>query len=303
MSGPAARTGILIVDKPAGFTSFDVIAKLRGMLGQRKLGHGGTLDPMATGVLPVFVGGATKAVDLLPDTTKRYTATVQLGLRTDTGDITGAEVENCPPCTQQQLCAVLPRFMGKQQQLPPMYSAVKVGGKRLYELARQGREVERKPRDIHVHGMELLDFDENTHRFVLDVRCEKGTYVRTLAEDIAVAAGSCGTLYALRRTESGGFTQSMARTLDEIQQDCDAGTVDSILLPVDSAFTAYEGIELDDQLARLYLNGVVFDCNRMKEQFPQDAIIRVYRGVTFLGLARCAARGLVKVKQFYIEQP
>lgn len=294
-------TGILVVDKPKDFTSFDVIAKLRSMLRQRKLGHGGTLDPMATGVLPVFVGGATKAADLLPNTDKRYTAAVRLGVRTDTGDISGTVVETCAPCAESRLREVLPAFLGPQQQIPPMYSAVKVDGKRLYELARQGREVVRKARDIRVDGIDLLSFDESAGSFVLDVRCGKGTYIRTLAEDIAAAAGSCATLTALRRTESAGFTASMARTLDDIQSLCDEGDAARILLSVDSAFTGYSPVALDKELARLYLHGVVFDCRRLAQQPAENEPLRVYSGAVFLGLARCENGRFIKMKQFYTE--
>lgn len=298
----APYNGILVVDKPADFTSFDVVAKLRGILGQRKLGHGGTLDPMATGVLPIFAGTATKAMDLMPDTDKRYVATVQLGCRTDTGDITGQETETATPCTEVAIRAALPAFLGRQQQVPPMYSAVKVGGKRLYELARQGKEIERAPRDIEIYEIKLLSFDAAEARFVMEVFCSKGTYIRTLAEDLAAAADSCATLYALRRTRSGPFGDNMTRTLDEIQEVRDAGRLESILLPVDSAFTGYESVALDEALARLYLNGVAFDCARTGQFVPQDAVLRVYRGVQFLGLARCDGGTIKKVKQFYFEE-
>ncbi|MEG2083411.1 MAG: tRNA pseudouridine(55) synthase TruB, partial [Oscillospiraceae bacterium] len=195
--------GIIIVDKPAGYTSFDVIAKLRGILGERRLGHGGTLDPMATGVLPVFAGNATKAVDFLPDETKRYTATVRLGILTDTGDITGTITEKSDKnCTLQELECALCSFVGAQKQVPPMYSAIKKDGKRLYELARKGKTVEREPRNIEITELRLVDFDESVREFAIDVLCSKGTYIRTLAEDIAASMGLVAALCALRRTMS-----------------------------------------------------------------------------------------------------
>ena len=195
--------GILIVDKPMEWTSFDVIAKLRGILGTRKLGHSGTLDPMATGVLPVFCGGASKAVDLQLDHTKTYCARLRLGMQTDTGDITGTVLETAPVTAgEKELLAVLPRFLGPQMQTPPMYSAVKINGQPLYKLAREGVTVERKARPI-----EILDIRYGgspvENEYVLTVRCSKGTYIRTLLEDIAAAMGQKGTMSALRRTTAG----------------------------------------------------------------------------------------------------
>ncbi|MEG2939153.1 MAG: tRNA pseudouridine(55) synthase TruB, partial [Oscillospiraceae bacterium] len=180
--------GILIVDKPGGFTSFDVIAKLRGVLNERRIGHGGTLDPMATGVLPVFVGIATRAADLLPNEKKRYTATVRMGIRTDTADITGSIIEqNDCVATREQLESATRSLTGAISQIPPMYSAIQVDGKRLYDLARQGKTVERQARKIEIYKIEILDFNEFKREFTIDVICSKGTYIRTLAEDIASA--------------------------------------------------------------------------------------------------------------------
>ncbi|MEG2259483.1 MAG: tRNA pseudouridine(55) synthase TruB, partial [Oscillospiraceae bacterium] len=191
--------GILIVDKPGGFTSFDVIAKLRGVLNERRIGHGGTLDPMATGVLPVFVGIATRAADLLPNEKKRYTATVRMGIRTDTADVTGRIIEqNDCVATRVQLESATRSLTGAISQIPPMYSAIQVDGKRLYDLARQGKTVERQARKIEIYKIEILDFNEFKREFTIDVICSKGTYIRTLAEDIASAAGCIAALSALR---------------------------------------------------------------------------------------------------------
>ena len=181
--------GILIVDKPTDWTSFDVIAKLRGILGTRKLGHSGTLDPMATGVLPVFCGGASKAVDLQLDHTKAYRAVLRLGQRTDTGDVTGTVLETAPVTAgEQELLAVLPQFLGPRMQTPPMYSAVKINGQPLYKLAREGKTVERKARPI-----EILDIryegSPAENEYALTVKCSKGTYIRVLLEEIAEAMG------------------------------------------------------------------------------------------------------------------
>ena len=196
--------GILIVDKPSGWTSFDVIAKLRGILGTRKLGHSGTLDPMATGVLPVFAGGASKAVDMQPDHTKAYRALIRFGIATDTGDVTGAVLRSEQTAvTEEQLRAVLPRFTGNILQTPPMYSAVKVNGSPLYKLARQGVTVERKARPVTIHRLEVTG-REGEQDFVLEVDCSKGTYVRTLVEDLGEALGVPATLAGL--TVSPGNT-------------------------------------------------------------------------------------------------
>ena len=206
--------GILVVDKPAGWTSFDVIAKLRGVLGTRKLGHSGTLDPMATGVLPVFCGSASKAVDLQLDHDKTYRAVLRLGCRTDTGDVTGRVLEQRPVTGgEKELLEVLPRFVGPQMQTPPMYSAVKVNGQPLYKAARQGLEVERKPRPIQIYAIEYQG-SPAPGEYTLLVRCSKGTYIRTLLEEIAAAMGQLGTMSALRRVRAGLFAEADAHTMD-----------------------------------------------------------------------------------------
>jgi len=230
--------GIMIVDKPAGWTSFDVIAKLRGVLGTRKLGHSGTLDPMATGVLPVFFGGASKAVDLQLDHTKTYQAVLRLGSRTDTGDITGTVLESRPVTAgEQQLLEVLPRFIGPQMQVPPMYSAVKIDGQPLYKLARQGVEVERKPRPIEIFSI-AYGGSPAQDEYQLTVRCSKGTYIRTLLEQIAEAMGQLGTMSALRRTSAGLYTEADAHTLEQILAAKAEGpqALQALALPVESAF-------------------------------------------------------------------
>ena len=194
---------ILPVDKPAGWTSFDVLAKLRGALGTRRLGHAGTLDPMATGVLAVFIGNATAAADRQPDHDKTYEATIRLGLRTDTGDVTGTALETAPVTVgEAELKAVLPQFMGRQMQLPPMYSAVKINGQPLYKAARKGQTVERTPRPITIYEITYLG-SPAPGDYTIRVSCSKGTYIRVLAEDIGTALGVPATLAALRRTAPG----------------------------------------------------------------------------------------------------
>ena len=182
--------GILIVDKPAGWTSQDVVAKLRGVFHEKRVGHGGTLDPMATGVLPVFFGRATRGVEFFEHADKTYLAALRLGVVTDTQDVTGTVLQENPvSVTQQDILDVLPRFLGVQAQLPPMYSAIKVGGKKLYELARAGKEIERKPRSIEIFSLEPCGREGND--ILLRVHCSKGTYVRTLCHDLGAALG-CG---------------------------------------------------------------------------------------------------------------
>ncbi len=230
--------GILIVDKPMDWTSFDVVAKLRGVLGTRKLGHSGTLDPMATGVLPVFCGGASKAVDLQLNHDKSYRAVLKLGARTDTGDVTGTVLETAPVTAGEgELLAVLPQFIGPQMQVPPMYSAIKLNGQPLYKLAREGVTVERKARPIEIYSI-TYGGSPAENEYVLDVTCSKGTYIRTLLEDIAAAMGQKGTMSALRRTSAGVYTEADAHTLEEIlaakEQGMDA--LEALMLPVESVF-------------------------------------------------------------------
>ncbi len=242
--------GILIVDKPTDWTSFDVIAKLRGVLGTRKLGHSGTLDPMATGVLPVFCGGASKAVDLQVNHDKTYCATLRLGKKTDTGDITGTVQETAPVTVgETELLAILPQFVGEQQQMPPMYSAVKVNGQPLYKAARQGIEVERKPRTITIHSIEYLG-SPAANEYTLRVACSKGTYIRVLLEDIAEAMGQKGTMSALRRVQAGVYNERDAHTLEEILAAKDAGTLESLMLPVESVFLHLPLLEVNAGVRR-----------------------------------------------------
>ena len=235
--------GILPVDKPAGWTSFDVLAKLRGALGTRKLGHSGTLDPMATGVLAVFIGKATAAADRQLDHDKTYEATVRFGLRTDTGDITGTPLQTADTAvTAEALQAVLPRFLGEQMQLPPMYSAVRIDGRRLYDYARAGETdliAERvQPRRVYIRNLdiELIDFahDSNIKKVTFVVECSKGTYIRTLCHDIGEALGCVGMLTALRRTETLGFTTADCHTLEELKQSSEEGRFDELLMKVNT---------------------------------------------------------------------
>lgn len=286
-----ARNGVLIVDKPQGFTSFDVVAKLRGILHKRRIGHGGTLDPMATGVLPVFVGGATRAADYAAAQTKAYTAGFQLGWSSDTQDSTGTQTGASEGrATAEEVRQVLAAMQGDTMQLPPMYSAIKVDGKRLYELARKGIEVERKPRPVTLHRLELLDFDAVTQRGRLAVLCSKGTYVRTICHDMGETLGTLAVMTSLVRTRSGAYTLEQAHSLEEIQRAADAGDVDELFLPTDSLFLQYPAVELDDYGFSRAQNGA-FIAPEHAKGLPgaQGALCRVYYRGAFYMLGRVDA--------------
>ena len=283
--------GILIIDKPADWTSMDVCAKLRGILKERRIGHGGTLDPMATGVLPVFVGQATRAVEFAENGEKEYVAGLRLGLTTDTQDSTGQVLETRPVSVDHgELEAILPRFTGPLEQIPPMYSAVKIGGQKLYELARKGREVERKPRPITIFSLEVLEQTSPTD-YVLRVRCSKGTYVRTLCHDIGQALGCGGCMSSLRRTMAAGFTLDQAVTLDQAQEQGEA-----LLLPTDSLFSHYPIFLLKSERAEKRVrNG-----NPLSVSSLTDGTYRVYsQQGEFLCLSRCTAGTLTSLKNFF----
>ena len=289
--------GILIVDKPMDWTSFDVIAKMRGILGTRKLGHSGTLDPMATGVLPVFCGGASKAVDLQLDHTKAYRATLKLGEKTDTGDITGTVLETAPVTVgEAEVKAILPQFVGKQMQTPPMYSAVKINGQPLYKMARQGIEVGRKARPIEILSIEY-NGSPAENEYQLTVRCSKGTYIRVLLEDIAEALGQKGTMSALRRIAAGVYTEADAHTIEEIQAAKDAGTLESLLLPVESVFESLPLLVVDSRVEQHLYNGCP------TSRYPAaDGRYRVRNAEgNFLGLANIV-QGVLKVEKLFVER-
>lgn len=296
--------GILILDKPEGFTSFDLVAKTRGMLRTRKVGHAGTLDPMATGVLPIFVGKATRCCDILPDSDKQYLARFQLGWTTDTLDRTGTVKERfAVNCGRQEVEAVLERFRGDIQQLPPMYSAIQVGGKRLYDLARQGVEVERKPRPVTIRQLELTGAWEEEHTYEILVTCSKGTYIRTLCDDIGAALGCGAVMTSLRRTRAAGFGLEEALSLEEAQRLCDSGELASRLLPLERVFASLPALSLQGKQENMYRNGVRLDARRLPwpADFPRDweGEIRVLgEDGAFLGLAQ-VREGLLVTRKFF----
>ena len=291
--------GILVADKPAGWTSFDVVAKLRRVLGTRKLGHSGTLDPMATGVLPVFCGGASKAVDLQLDHDKTYRAVLRLGCRTDTGDITGTVLESAPVTAgEEELIAALPRFVGPQMQTPPMYSAVKVNGQPLYKAARQGLTVERKARPIEVYGIEYGG-SPAAGEYVLTVRCSKGTYIRTLLEDIAASIGQLGAMSGLRRTQAGLFTEADAHSMEEIIAAGEKGpdALAALLLPVERVFEPLPLLQVDGPTAARLYNG----CPTSRYPAAEGRYRVRDEAGQFLGLAKVAG-GALRVEKLFVER-
>lgn len=246
--------GIVIVDKPQGWTSQDVTARLRRVFNTRRIGHGGTLDPMATGVLPVFVGRATRGVEFFEHAEKIYEATLRLGLTTDTEDVTGTVLtEQEAKISEQDFLNILPQFRGKIQQIPPMYSALKVNGQKLCDLARKGKEVERQPREIEIYELECLEFSGDTAR--LRVHCSKGTYIRTLCKDIGEALGCGGCMAALRRVSAGEYGIEEAVPLQTL---LDTDTPDQYLRSVDTMFRNYPSVTLTVNQEKRCRNGNSF---------------------------------------------
>ena len=286
--------GILIVDKPQGWTSHDVVAKLRGIYREKRIGHSGTLDPMATGVLVVFLGRATRAVELCENDEKEYIAGLRLGLTTNTQDITGEVLEEKPVEVALSLVKeVLESFVGPQSQIPPMYSAVKIGGRKLYEIARKGQEVERKPRNITIEALELLE--QNGNDYLLRVRCSKGTYIRTLCHDIGAALGCGGCLYSLQRTGAGRFTLEDTVSLEEIQEARSKEEHTALLRKVDSIFSEYPETTLNEAQTRRCKNGTDIPGAAL-----EDGMYRVYGPEgEFLMLGKCRNGVLGTVKSFF----
>lgn len=300
--------GVIILDKPRDFTSFDAVAVMRGLAKERKIGHTGTLDPMATGVLPLLLGRAAKAADLLPDTEKEYRASFRFGERTDTGDVTGKVVEtDSGVVSRESLDRALEGFRGEISQIPPMYSAVSVNGKRLYELARKGIEVEREARKVTIGELVLEDYSPERREGVLRVACSKGTYIRTLIEDIAGAAGTCGVMTALRRVRACGFEEAEAHSLEELRELAAQGALGQALLPVDRVFGEYPAVWTSPAQAARFCNGGSLSMDRLR--MPRMAVsqgmrFRLYGPEqVFLGLARAEPEsGELKFLKVFREQ-
>lgn len=282
--------GIVIVDKPQGWTSQDVTARLRRVFNTRRIGHGGTLDPMATGVLPVFVDRATRGVEFFEHAEKTYETVLRLGITTDTEDITGTVLTKAPvSVTREQVEAVLENFRGEIMQVPPMYSALKVGGQKLCDLARKGKEVERQPRPITIHELTLLGMEEDEIR--LRVRCSKGTYIRTLCKDIGEALGCGGCMAALRRVSAGEYTIEEAVPLQDLLDSEDPGRY---LRTVDTMFRNYPSVTLTPNQEKRCRNGVAFTVNM------EEGTYRAYsREGEFLMLSKVENGTMSAIKSFW----
>ncbi|MCI6023433.1 MAG: tRNA pseudouridine(55) synthase TruB [Oscillospiraceae bacterium] len=307
MADAKALNGVLCINKPQEFTSFDVVAKLRGITHTRKIGHAGTLDPMATGLLPVFFGTATKACDILPIGDKRYLAQFTLGVTSDTEDIWGTcEKTGAALPDREAVEAVLPRFRGEIMQVPPMYSALSIGGQKLYDLARKGIVVERTPRPITIHELTLIDYDEKSGVGSLDVSCSKGTYIRTLAADIGAALGTGAVMSSLCRTEAAGFTLSDAVDFDTVFLWMEKGVLSQKLLSPERLFAPYPALTLNEAQTRMFLNGVRMDLKRIKGSGALDTgtpwRIFGFDG-EFLGIGQAfPAEGELRLVKFFRER-
>ena len=281
--------GILNLYKPSGYTSHDAVARCKRFFGTRRVGHAGTLDPMACGVLPVLIGSACAAQDFLMQHDKVYRAGMRFGITTDTGDVTGTVLSECPVrFAESDFLAVLPSFLGKQKQVPPMYSAIKIDGKKLYELARSGVTVERKARDIEIYDLVPIR-RENESDYLVEVSCSKGTYIRTLCEDIGNALGTGGALYSLERTVCGAFRKENAVTLAELEalyEANDTSALESLLISPEAVFDSLPSVRLSEFFSRLCRNGCEIYLAKLKikeAQYPVGSLVRLYddKGVFF----------------------
>lgn len=278
--------GVICINKPQDFTSFDVVAIMRRAAGTRKIGHGGTLDPMATGVLPIYIGRAAKTADLNPVSDKKYRATFRLGVTTDTEDVWGKVLtEDEKPVTFAEITDAVKAMQGDIMQMPPMYSAVKINGKRLYDLARQGIEVERAARPVTVYSIELSDYDRQNRTGTLDIHCSKGTYIRTIISDIGKKLGTGAIMTSLCRTMAAGFTLSDCHDIEKLRNMPPEDTA-KLVLPTERVFSCYDEVSLDDVQKKLFMNGMILDCGRMGISYPADTRLRLKHGDTFIGVAK-----------------
>ena len=296
--------GIINVYKEKGFTSHDVVAKLRGIVGQKKIGHTGTLDPDATGVLPVCLGKATKLCDLLTDKNKTYEAVLLLGKTTDTQDITGEVLEekSTEALSEEKVREAIEGFIGDYEQIPPMYSALKVNGKKLYELAREGKVIERKARPVKILDIQILEIDLPKVR--MEVSCSKGTYIRTLCHDIGEKLGCGGCMESLMRTRVSTFRIEDAKTLDEIETLKQEGKLAELLVPIDVMFPSYPKITVKDDWKAFAKNGNPLDLKMLKEACGQDeeTQVRLYdESGKFIAIYQWKEKKYHIVKMFFNE--
>ncbi|MCI8993588.1 MAG: tRNA pseudouridine(55) synthase TruB [Eubacterium sp.] len=299
--------GILNVYKEKGYTSHDVVARLRGMLKQKKIGHTGTLDPDATGVLPVCLGKATKAADMLTDSGKEYEAVLLLGIKTDTQDISGNILEEkAVSVREEEVIDIVRSFVGSYEQIPPMYSALKVNGKKLYEYAREGVEIERKSRQVSIYGIHIQNI--NLPEVSFRVRCSKGTYIRTLCYDIGEKLGCGGCMKSLVRTETSGYVLADAKKLEEIEQYIKTGRLEEILKPVDGVFQNYPRYTVKEEYEHYLYNGNPIDTDWLEEKKPAEEYgqadqVRLYdRQGGFIGIYRQKGDILKPVKIFWRKE-
>ncbi len=294
-------TGIILLDKPKDITSFGAVARVRRICGEKKCGHTGTLDPMATGVLTIMLGGATRFIELLPSHDKAYTASFRLGTVTDTLDITGKVLETRDVnVTAEQVKEKIKEFIGEISQLPPMYSAVSVDGQRLYDLARQGIEVERKPRQVSVFSIEMLSENEQAGEYEILVECSSGTYIRTLISDLGEALGCGAVMTDLRRTKANGFDIKNAVTLEQLSEAAENGVFDEVVTPVEKALENYPMIKVTAAQAKRFRNGGELDLQRLK--YPRMlGYFRIYDPEdNFIGLGEIGTGDSLAVKRVFM---
>lgn len=296
--------GILVINKDKEFTSFDVVAVVRKLTGQRKIGHCGTLDPNATGVLPLLLGNATKAQDIILNHDKSYVAEFELGKTTDTLDIWGELItQNESFVIKDELLSALESFQGEIMQTPPMYSAIKKDGKRLYDLARQGIEVERESRKVTVYSLELISFDESTQKGKISVSCSKGTYIRSIIDDLGKKLSVGAVMTSLERTCACGYDLSKAITLSQLKDICENGSLQELLQPVESLFSTLGYVAVSEKQAKRFSNGGSLDIERtyLKKGYNDKDIYRIKdRENNFLGLGICDAEtGQIKIYKLF----
>lgn len=288
--------GIIIIDKPLGKTSHDMVYFMRKLTGIKKVGHTGTLDPEATGVLPICIGSATKVADMLTLSDKRYTAELVLGMTTDTQDAEGEVLTECAVnVTAEEIENAVKSFVGEIEQVPPMYSAIKQNGKKLYELARKGIEVERKKRKIKIYEINILSIDTEEYRVKIDVLCSKGTYIRTLCEDIGMKLGVGAYMNTLRRTMTGPFALSDSYTTEQLRKMNEEGTLEAALIAADSMFADYPAVKLNAKQTKSITNGI-----RMSYRGIENQSYRLYdEENNFLCISKCIDGKLVLEKSFW----
>ena len=294
-------TGIILLDKPKDITSFGAVARVRRICGEKKCGHTGTLDPMATGVLTVMLGGATRFIELLPSHNKAYHASFRLGTTPDTLDITGKVLETREVnVTAEEVKEKINDFIGDINQLPPMYSAVSVNGQRLYDLARQGIEVERKARQVTVFSIDVLAENEEAGEYEIHVECSSGTYIRTLISDLGEALGCGAVMTDLRRTKANGFEIGNAVTLEQLEEAVNNGKISDLLIPVDRALEEYPVIKVSEAQAKRFRNGGELSLERLR--YPRMlGFFRVYDPYgNFIGIGEIGQKDCLEIKRVFM---